>query len=85
MFVIKRIDNGYYFHEKGKIILFEDPNEANALINAFYQYAAARLVSERGPQGIFEIQHVISALDIVEQDFIETPPCGVVYFKDVKR
>ena len=85
MFVIKKMNDGYYFHEKGKIILFEDPNEANALINAFYQYAAARLVSERGPQGIFEIQHVMSALDIIEQDFIDTPECGVVYFKDVKR
>lgn len=85
MFVIKKMNDGYYFHEKGKIILFEDPNEANALINAFYQYAAVRLVSERGPQGIFELQHVMSALDIVEQDFIDTPECGVVYFKDVKR
>ena len=85
MFVIKKMNDGYYFHEKGKIILFEDPNEANALINAFYQYAAARLVSEEGPQGIFELQHVMSTLDIIEQDFIDIPKCGVVYFKDVKR
>ena len=85
MFVIQKRDNGYYFHEKGKIILFETPEEANALLNSFYQYAIAKLVSETGPQGIFEVQHIISAFNIIEKNFIETPPCGIVYFKDIKR
>lgn len=85
MFVIQKMDNGYYFHENGKIILFEDPNEANAFIQAFHQYCAARLVAERGPQGIFELHNLISALAIIEQDFVETPQCGVITFSEVKR
>lgn len=85
MFVIQKIDNEYYFHENGKIILFEDPNEANAFIQAFHQYCAARLVAERGPQGIFELHNSLSTLTIVEEDFVETPPCGVITFSEVKR
>lgn len=85
MFVIQKRNNGYYFHEKGKIILFEDPNEANAFIQMFHQYCAARLVSERGPEGIFELHSLISTLVIVEEDFVETPPCGVITFSEIKR
>ena len=67
MFVIKKRNDGYYFHDKGKIILFEDPNEANAFIQAFHQYCAARLISEQGPEGIFKLHNLISALAIIEE------------------
>lgn len=85
MFAIQKKSNGYYFHEKGKIILFEDPNEANAFIQAFHQYCMARLISEQGPQGIFELHNLISTLAIIETDFVETPPCGVITFSEIKR
>lgn len=85
MFVIQKMDNGYYFHDKGKIILFEDPREANAFIQAFHQYCAARLVAERGPQGIFELHNTLATLTIIEKDFVETPPCGVITFSEIKR
>lgn len=85
MFVIQKMDNGYYFHDKGKIILFEDPNEANDFIQAFHQYCTARFVAERGPRGIFELHNTLSTLTIVEIDFVETPPCGVITFSEVKR
>lgn len=85
MFVIQKRNDGYYFHDKGKIILFEDPNEANAFIQAFHQYCAARLISEQGPQGIFELHNSLSTLTIVETDFVETPPCGVITFSEIKR
>ena len=83
MFVIQKMDNGYYFHDKGKIILFEDPNEANAFIQAFHQYCAARLVVEQGPQGIFELHNALSTLTIIETDFVEIPPCGVINFREL--
>ena len=85
MFAIQKKSNGYYFHDKGKIILFEDPNEANAFIQAFHQYCAARLVAEQGPQGIFELHNALSTLTIIETDFVETPPCGVITFSEIKR
>lgn len=85
MFVIQKMDNGYYFHENGKIILFEDPNEANAFIQAFHQYCAERLISEQGPEGIFKLHNLISALAIIEADFVKTPQCGVITFSEVKR
>ena len=85
MFAIQKKSNGYYFHDKGKIILFEDPHEANAFIQAFHQYCTARLVAERGPRGIFELHDTLSTLTIIEKDFVETPQCGVITFSEIKR
>ena len=85
MFVIQKMDNRYYFHDKGKIILFEDPNEANVFIQAFHQYCMASLVAEWDPQAIFELENIFSAFAIVEADFVEIPPCGVITFSEIKR
>ena len=83
MFVIKKRNDGYYFHQKGKIILFENPQEAEMLLQNFHQYSLQKLVEERDPEGIFELQNVFSVLYIVEENFEEIPPCGVVYFHEL--
>ena len=85
MFVIQKQDNGYYFHKEGKIILFNTPEEVIAFINMFNQYCMQRLVSERGPEGIFELHSVMPLLNIIEEDFEEIPPCGVINFEDIKK
>lgn len=78
-------DDGYFFHRKGKIIVFDDIEQAQAMLNGFYQYSAQRLISEGGPQRIFELQYVMSLLQIVEKDFVEIPKCGLIHFKDIQK
>lgn len=83
MFVIMKVDDGYYFHNKGKIILFENPQEAEMFLQNFYQYSLQRLLTERGPEGLFELQKIFQFLQIIEKNFEENPPCGVVYFHEL--
>ena len=85
MFVIQKQDDGYYFHKEGKIILFNTVEEAIMFIQMFNQYSTERLLSEQGPEGIFELHSVMPLLTIIEEDFVETPPCGVVNFEDIKK
>lgn len=85
MFVIQKQNDRQYFSSKGKIILFNTPDEANYMLQLFQQYALQRLVSERGPQGVFELHEVLSQLLIIEQDFEDEPPCGVINFLELER
>ena len=85
MFVIQKQDDGYYFHNKGKIILFETPHEASNMLQGFYTYSMERMLQEQGPTGIFELQNLFRTLKIKEQDFEEEPLCGVILFKDLKN
>ena len=76
-----------YFHKDGKIILFENPQEANEFISYFIHYSVQRLQSE-GRMG-----EAMSAPIIITQqtritpvDFdINTIECGVVYCKDLRK
>lgn len=83
MFVIMKVDDGYYFHNKGKIILFENPQEAEMFLQNFHQYSLQRLLAERGPEGLFELQKIFQFLQIIEKNFEETPPCGIVHFHEL--
>ena len=83
MFVIRRSDNGYYFHKKGKIIIFENPKEAELCLQNFYQYCMQRLLQESGPQGIFELQGIFSYLEIIEKDYQEETACGTIYCHEI--
>lgn len=86
MFVIKDKELRYYFHSKGKIILFEDPNEAVAFANAFMNYSIQRMLQEtQNPASVFEVHQRMSMIEIIEQDFEEIPPCGVITFTEIKN
>lgn len=83
MFVIMDINNGYFFHKKGKIILFETQEEAQAVLQGFYQYSVQRLLQTAGPRGIFELQQVMSSLQVVIKNFEQEPECGVILFREI--
>ena len=76
-----------YFHKDGKIILFENHQEANEFISYFIHYSVQRLQSE-GRMG-----EAVSAPIIITQqtritpvDFdINTVECGVIYCKDLRK
>lgn len=83
MIVIKH-RNGYYFHKKGKIILFNTPEEANLILNKFLEYAIQRRINEtQNPMAIIEVQQILNGFQIIEQDFMEEPKCGTVLFQDL--
>lgn len=84
MYIIKDTTSGYYFHNKAKIILFEQPEEAQWFLQNFQQYAVTRYVQEQqSPFAIMKVQQIISNFAIVQKDFLETPECGVIMFKDL--
>lgn len=85
MFTIMR--GREYFHKDGKIILFENPQEANEFINYLIHYSVQQLQSE-GRMG-----EAMSAPMIITQQSRLTPvdfdinavECGVVYCKDLRK
>lgn len=84
MFVIQDIQSGYYFHSKGKIILFESSELASAFLNEFMNYAIQRRVAEtENPMAIMEVQSKLMSIQIIEQNFEEIPPCGVINFREL--
>lgn len=85
MFIIQKLDDGYYIHHKGKIILFESPQEAEMFLQNFHQYSLQRLLQEKGAQGFFEVENTFSKLQIIEKVFEEIPPCGVVSFHEIVK
>lgn len=79
--------NGTYFHNKGRIILFETEREANQFIEKFTQYAVNRLMHEQRSQEAMNAPIVIlSESNITPVDFdIRSVRCGVVYAKELMR
>lgn len=84
MFVIKNILeqdrlSNYYFHKKGKILLFNTPDEAIAFLDGFKNYTINRRLAEtQGMAGAFqETLMTLNSFKIIEQDFEEIPPCEV--------
>ena len=84
MFVIKH-SNRAYFHNKGRIILYESQQEANEFLNMFIQYSINRLMHEnRVDEARQAPLIIISNCQITPQDFnISDIKCGVVYAKDL--
>lgn len=54
----------YCWHNKGRIILFETIEEAQAFASRFFSYAAARGVSEQGVEFMFGMMEKQSATQI---------------------
>lgn len=85
LFVIKH-SNGTYFHNKGRIILYESPEQATRFLEEFINYAMNRLVQEGANQ--MEIMTVPMTVQmnshIMNIDFdIDEVECGTVYATDL--
>ena len=82
--VIKYLDNRYA-HQNGKIILFESNEVVHDFLNRFQQYAHQRLLSEGRLMEIMALQNFLNQIQVIEKDFKETPPCGVITYKEVRE
>lgn len=86
MFVIQH-NSGLYYHNKGRIILFESPQEAQNFMQMFVQYATERITAEsQGDIGaIMRVPIVVMhECGIVPVDFdIETVECGTVWAREL--
>lgn len=69
MFVIKDSSSRFYFANKNKIILFEDPNLAGEFANAFIQYSMQRIMQEEGPFGVGKVMQLSQTLQVIPVDF----------------
>ena len=83
IFCIKTIDRLYY-HNKGRIILFESEQEAQNFINMFIQYSAGML-SRTDPFSVMKVpMTIMNESQIIPVDFdIDTVECGVVYAREL--
>lgn len=84
LYVIKTND-GAYFHNKGKIILFESKNQATSYLKEFINYAVNRLVQEGNQRGAMTSPMIIlNNSNIMPIDFdINEVECGTVYATDL--
>ena len=84
LYIMKNAD-GYYFHCKGKIILFESVQQAQIYLQRFIQWGAQKHL-ENGDQGAAMTFPMIvqSQTKLMEIDFDpDTVPCGTVYATDL--
>lgn len=84
IFVIKH-NSGLYFHNKGRIILFESQQEAENFINMFVNYSMQRLASEGRAQQVMQVPIVcMHECSIIPIDFdINNIECGTIYSKEL--
>ena len=84
LYVIKD-SNGYYFHNKGKIILYESQNQANRYLKEFIQYAIQRVTKEQGTHATISVPIIIMNNSyIMPIDFeIDEVECGTIYATDI--
>ena len=85
VYVIKHRD-GVYFHNKGRILLYETPEQAMRYIEGFINYTMNRLAQEGANQ--IEIMTAPMTIQsnsvIMEADFdIDNVECGTIYATDV--
>lgn len=86
MFVIK-YSNRAYFHNKGRIILYESQQEAKDFLNMFIQYSINRLMNENRIDEAVQAPIIIASnCQIAFVDFnINNVECGVVYSRDLLK
>lgn len=74
-----------YFHNKGRIILFETPEEANNFLNMFIQYSTSRLAQMGKLSAAMQTGIIImNECEIKPAGFdIENVKCGVVWMKEL--
>ena len=79
MLVIQH-SSGLYFHNKGRIILFESQQEAQYFLELFSQYSMQRLAQGGQPMAVIQIPMVLqNECKIVPVNFdIDKVKCGTV-------
>lgn len=72
--------SGLYFHNKGRIILFESQQEAQYFLELFSQYSMQRLAQDGNPMKIMQVPIILqNECRIIPVDFdIEKVKCGTV-------
>ena len=85
LYVIKH-SNGTYFHNKGRIILYESPQQAMRYLKEFIEYSINRLAREGANQTelITVPINIQTNSHVMEIDFdIDSVECGTVYAVDL--
>lgn len=79
MFVIMH-NSGLYFHNKGRIILFESQQEAQYFLELFSQYSMQRLAQESNPMEAIQVPMILQReCKTIPVDFnINTIECGTI-------
>jgi hypothetical protein len=67
MFVIQDTSTGLYFHNKGRIIIFEDIEKAKLFYQNFFAWATAELLHQGQPP--FEVMMKQQTTEILPYDF----------------
>lgn len=76
--------NKLYFHNKGRIILFESQEEARNFMNMFIQYSMDMLAQNGDIHAIMEAQMLPAQCQITSVDFdIDTVECGTVWAREL--
>lgn len=78
--------NGVYYHNKGRIVLFESEQEAQNFINMFIQYSTERFMRESGNplDSMKAPMMIMNESQIIPVDFdIDTVECDVVYAREL--
>ena len=85
LYVIKH-SNGSYFHNKGKIILYESQEQTQIYLQEFIQYAIQRIAQEKGGHATMTVPiTIMSNSHIVQVDFdVNNVECGTVYMADLE-
>lgn len=83
MFVIMH-SNNYYYHNKGRIILFETQDEIQYFLELFSQYSTQRLMAEGNPIGAMQASMVIQSNYKIIPDFDTTKvTCGTITMREL--
>lgn len=82
MFVIRELQRNQYFRkESSKVIVFDNPQEASAFANAFYNFAIMHAM-RLDPQLVFEVMDAMQTTKVeelpAEYDF------EIINFNDLK-
>ena len=83
MFCIIR-KNGMYYHNKGRIILFEGSNDAKEFIELFIQYSVSMLIKRDHIEAMNAPMIIMNDAKIIPVDFdIDKVECGVVFASEL--
>lgn len=83
MFIIIH-QSGLYFHNKGRIILFEYQEEAQNFMNMFVQYSIGQLMQDGRIHEVMQAQIIPTQCKISPVDFdMDKIECGTVLAREL--
>lgn len=84
MFCIKSEIDNYYFHNEGKIIIFDTVEEAQFFLQGFMNYSMNRGLQEFGADFAFTGLKKLSSLEIIPLDF-NCETCETINLKNIAK